>query len=795
MRHTMCNQARNEPRAVAGVLAVLVAALLGPAGSVSAEVTVFQQGVSPTAEYAGCTDTYIERSTYTRPRHKADFLWTAGSRKGLIRFDLSSIAKDRKVHRALLRLYLIQVPNPKVEVLLYALARPWDETAMWASYKAAGRKPSPEHKWSTPGGDIDKTTDFGAGKPGLAERAGARGGPFGHIVEFDVTRLVSDWVSGKRPNYGCLIDKPSYSAIKAASSDNPNKKYRPELVIEHYGVNEAPEGDVELKLPPAPGPRARLSPLAGTKNAKESSGPWRTVRLGRNSNCQYRKGHAAGYAKQDVRYPGNWGWTPRIRVGGTGGDINHAVFYFDLSAIPKGTAIKKATLKAFAEVGNQRIPDQKLALGQVRAEDPKRRARRIRNALGSAKALAAYSFGVFAIAGAGVGPGWKEDEFTFARAAAGRRWTPQGQTLLEATDPAPVAVAHVGKQWASELTKKDAMPETWLCWDATGTVRAWTQGKLPNRGLVLDGRLMGGEMVIYSDEWIDADRRPYLEVELAGEPASYPDGPFKPEPLVPAGDYWVEPMRRVHARWKGTKGTFSQYGDSITVTMAFWTPLRYTDGKGMPPEMLEALGTVKKYIHKDVWHGWKGGKWGCSGSTTISWAFDNIDVWQKRMNAEAAAVMWGTNDAYLGPAVPIYTEKYAAVINRILADGTVPIITTLPPRHTQRLSVGGFMTVWNFRLATLYIARAKKTPLIDLWAEMVRRRPEDWDGKLAKFDEGGWKGYNVPTMMARDGIHPSNPKKFQGDFSAEGLRSSGFNLRNYLTLKTWYEIYQKVLTK
>lgn len=32
---------------------------------------------------------------------------------------------------------------------------------------------------------------------------------------------------------------------------------------------------------------------------------------------------------------------------------------------------------------------------------------------------------------------------------------------------------------------------------------------------------------------------------------------------------WVEPMKKVHARFTGAKGTFACFGDSITVTQAF----------------------------------------------------------------------------------------------------------------------------------------------------------------------------------------------------------------------------------
>src|SRR5262249_35026372 len=36
---------------------------------------------------------------------------------------------------------------------------------------------------------------------------------------------------------------------------------------------------------------------------------------------------------------------------------------------------------------------------------------------------------------------------------------------------------------------------------------------------------------------------------------------------------WVEPMRKVHARFRGAPGTFGQFGDSITFSAAFWSPL------------------------------------------------------------------------------------------------------------------------------------------------------------------------------------------------------------------------------
>ena len=37
--------------------------------------------------------------------------------------------------------------------------------------------------------------------------------------------------------------------------------------------------------------------------------------------------------------------------------------------------------------------------------------------------------------------------------------------------------------------------------------------------------------------------------------------------------YWVEPMKAVHAGFHGNPGYVAQFGDSITYSMAFWTPI------------------------------------------------------------------------------------------------------------------------------------------------------------------------------------------------------------------------------
>src|SRR5437762_13299594 len=82
---------------------------------------------------------------------------------------------------------------------------------------------------------------------------------------------------------------------------------------------------------------------------------------------------------------------------------------------------------------------------------------------------------------------------------------------------------------------------------------------------------------------------------------------------------WVGRMKEVHAKFKGTKGTFAHFGDSITVTMAFWTPLAY-DTKGMDADTRAAHALVKQHMHADCWRNWKGPDFGNTGSMTIRWA-------------------------------------------------------------------------------------------------------------------------------------------------------------------------------
>jgi hypothetical protein len=251
-----------------------------------------------------------------------------------------------------------------------------------------------------------------------------------------------------------------------------------------------------------------------------------------------------------------------------------------------------------------------------------------------------------------------------------------------------------------------------------------------------------------------------------------------------AGDAWVQPMREVRARFTGTPGTFAHFGDSITVTLAFWAGLE-SKPRNQTAEAARAYELVKPYQKPDCWRSWKGPEFGSNGSMTVRWADENVDRWLAKLNPEVVLIMFGSND--VGQMeVEEYAAKMRSVAERCLKNGTVVILSTMPPRsgHVEKSA--------QFADAVRKIAVDLRVPLSDYHGEILKRRPDDWDGALPKFKDTPGDVYQVPTLISRDGVHPSNPRAFADDFSEASLRTNGFGLRNYLTLLSYAAVVENV---
>ena len=250
----------------------------------------------------------------------------------------------------------------------------------------------------------------------------------------------------------------------------------------------------------------------------------------------------------------------------------------------------------------------------------------------------------------------------------------------------------------------------------------------------------------------------------------------------PGTEVWVPAMKEVHTKFNGERGTLALFGDSITVSRAFWSGLQYTRNNA-DAEMTRAFELVESYMLEDCWDR-RGPEYGNQGRMTIRWAHQNVDKWLKNLNPEVALIMFGTND--LGPLeVKEYATKTRQVVEKCLDNGTIVILSTIPPRHGRAEKAAVFAE------SVRTIAREMKVPLTDYHAEILKRRPDDWDGATEEFSR--YRGYDVPTLISRDGVHPSNPRQYVNDYSPEGLRNNGYGLRSYLTLMKYAEVIDRVL--
>ncbi|MFH1708630.1 MAG: SGNH/GDSL hydrolase family protein [Planctomycetota bacterium] len=233
---------------------------------------------------------------------------------------------------------------------------------------------------------------------------------------------------------------------------------------------------------------------------------------------------------------------------------------------------------------------------------------------------------------------------------------------------------------------------------------------------------------------------------------------------------WVKPMRKVHAGFAGDETYIAQFGDSITVSMAFWSPLRWSDpDQYVPDDGLPKRPEGKRW--RDVITGTdaKGGEFACDGGWTVQNMLQAMPAALDKTKPVAAVIMIGTNDIR-GNAVPAgYKSGLEQAVNLCLAVNTIPILTTIPPRKDCEKAAEEANTIIRA------LAEAKKVPLVEYHNAIRERRPNDWLG----------------TLIDADGVHPTAGAT--ENWSAENLKKSGYALRNFVTFLAFREVYFRVI--
>jgi hypothetical protein len=233
--------------------------------------------------------------------------------------------------------------------------------------------------------------------------------------------------------------------------------------------------------------------------------------------------------------------------------------------------------------------------------------------------------------------------------------------------------------------------------------------------------------------------------------------------------YWVKPMEKVHADFKGETGYVAQLGDSITHSMAFWSVMSWT----YPDKYLAGADAMPKTPPGSRWRDVikgardKGPKHGNYSGWRVGNVVKVLNDVLARNRPEVAIVMLGTNDMDAGPA---YRNGLEAIVTKCLDANCIPILNTIPPKR------GRLDTVNAINAVVHEIAKKHGVPLVDYFAEVMKRRPgSSWDG----------------TLISKDGVHPSGGKS--QDYSEDNLRNSGYALRNWLNWLMYRRIYFRLL--
>ena len=254
--------------------------------------------------------------------------------------------------------------------------------------------------------------------------------------------------------------------------------------------------------------------------------------------------------------------------------------------------------------------------------------------------------------------------------------------------------------------------------------------------------------------------------------------PINPQPAEDTGpavgksDYWVGAMKAVHAGFRGDAGYVAQFGDSITYSMAFWSPIGWDDPEGYLTgnDSLPKKPANRRW--RDTLKGFrdKGPKHGSYSGWKVGNVLKVIDGILKQKRPGMAIIMLGTNDIAAGKVPESYKPGLEEIVKKCLAAHCIPILNTIPPRRGRQDAVQAANTVVR------EVAQQYKVPLVDYYEACLKLRPgNSWDG----------------TVISDDGVHPTGGKNNR--YSEDNMKICGYALRNWVNFLAVREVYFRVV--
>lgn len=240
-------------------------------------------------------------------------------------------------------------------------------------------------------------------------------------------------------------------------------------------------------------------------------------------------------------------------------------------------------------------------------------------------------------------------------------------------------------------------------------------------------------------------------------PALYPSG----ERHSPIPADLVTGLRVIAARGAALDDdVFMKVGDSITVSTSF---LHCFAGTNVDLDGRDLTATLERFRAGDA-----GGSTpfdrtslaatvGWSANAALAGSPSPLDQEHAATTPRFAVVMFGTNDVGYRNA-EVYARDMWTIAELMIARGTIPLMTTIPPRDDDATADAG---VPLYNLAVRAIAQGLGVPFVDLHEELLP----------------------LPSHgLAGDGVHPQAYGSGACQLTSAGLQFAA-NVRNLLTLE------------
>jgi len=246
-------------------------------------------------------------------------------------------------------------------------------------------------------------------------------------------------------------------------------------------------------------------------------------------------------------------------------------------------------------------------------------------------------------------------------------------------------------------------------------------------------------------------------------------------------------MWEVAKKFTGRQGVVLHLGDSITYASPYTAWARRGKGKTREDEEFLRWSHCGERNNLDGWYlasvdvregrsytaagGVRSDQYLAGGHNGLA----SLDEMIRKYNPQMAVVMLGTNNAWQGRGVASYRADMEKIVSRLLGNGTIVVLSTIPPL------TGNTSLVRQYNDSLWELAEGRRLPVIDYHGEILARRPgTTWDGTLLE------KGDAHPTA-SRAGVTPESRP------TPRNLRESGYLLRGWLSVKKLAEVKRRVV--